>query len=309
MTERQLKEIQLKQLQSLDLETKILKTKARIREFYNELGGKVYVSYSGGKDSCVMGHIVRQEFPDVPFVYCDTGLEYPELKEFVKRQDNVEIIKPDMNFADVIKEYGFPVISKEVAEMLHYAKNGSEWALLRFEGKDVNGEDSRFKSRYKKYKYIIDSPFKIHNKCCNIMKKTPFKKFEKETGLYPIIGTMTYESINRKDTWIKNGCNSFKSKRISSQPMSFWLEQDVLEYIKKYKLDYASVYGGLIENKNGLKFTGEQRTGCIFCMFGIMSDKTPNRFQRLKETHPQIYDYCINKLGLKEVLDYIGVKY
>ena len=47
----------------------------------------------------------------------------------------------------------------------------------------------------------------------------------------------------------------------------------------------------------------------MFCMFGAHLEKEPNRFQRLKETHPKQYDYCINKLGLGEVLDYINVKY
>lgn len=84
----------LKELQALPLDTKILKSKQRIREFYNELGGKVYISFSGGKDSTVLLDLVRKEFPDTVAVYCDTGLEYPELKEFVKKQANVIIIKP-----------------------------------------------------------------------------------------------------------------------------------------------------------------------------------------------------------------------
>ena len=58
-----------------------------------------------------------------------------------------------------------------------------------------------------------------------------------------------------------------------------------------------------------LEFTGEQRTGCMFCMFGCHLEKSPNRFERMKKTHPKQYNYCINKLKLGEVLDYIGVKY
>lgn len=120
--ERKIKEYQLKQLQALPLEIKIAKTKQRIREFYNELGGKVYISFSGGKDSTVLLDLVRQEFPNVIAVYCDTGLEYPELKEFVKKQNNIEIIKPKKSFLQVIKEFGFPIISKDVSTILEYAK-------------------------------------------------------------------------------------------------------------------------------------------------------------------------------------------
>jgi hypothetical protein len=47
----------------------------------------------------------------------------------------------------------------------------------------------------------------------------------------------------------------------------------------------------------------------MFCMFGCHLEKTPNRFQRMKVTHPKQYAYCMEQLGLKEVLEYIGVPY
>lgn len=83
-------------------------------------------------------------------------------------------------------------------------------------------------------------------------------------------------------------------------------------------------YLGCYDESDQLATTGCDRTGCIFCMFGCHLEKEPNRFQRLKETHPRQYDYCINGgeyndqgmwqpskdgLGLGKVLDYIGVKY
>lgn len=307
--ERKLKEMQLKQLQALPLEIKIEKTKQRIREFYNELGGKVYISYSGGKDSTVLLDIVRSLYPNVLAVYSDTGLEYPELKNFVKKQSNVEIIRPKLTFDKVIDKVGFPVISKEVSLLVYYAKKGSKWALYKLEGKDNKGNDDKFKHQYMKYKYLVDSPFKISDKCCYVMKKEPFKRFERERELSPIIGTMAEESNMRKDSWIKNGCNAFNSDRVSSQPLAFWTEQDILRYIKENNLEVASVYGELIEENGKLKFSKAQRTGCMWCPIGVHLDKGKNRFERMKETHPQIYDYCINKLGLNKVLDYVGIKY
>jgi hypothetical protein len=97
-----------------------------------------------------------------------------------------------------------------------------------------------------------------------------------------------------------------------------------LEYIVKFNLPYASVYGEIEKNESGKYYTtGCDRTGCIFCMFGCHLEKEPNRFQRLKETHPRQYQYCIGGgemvdgkwqpskegLGLGKILDYIGVKY
>lgn len=112
----------LAELQALPLELKIKLTQRRIREWYQYFGGQVCVSFSGGKDSTVLLDIVRGIYPDVPAVFSDTGLEYPEIKEFVKTKENVEIVRPKINFRQVIETYGYPLVSKEVAEAIHYAR-------------------------------------------------------------------------------------------------------------------------------------------------------------------------------------------
>jgi len=79
-------------------------------------------------------------------------------------------------------------------------------------------------------------------------------------------------------------------------------------------LEYASVYGDIVQDKDGkYHTTGCQRTGCVFCGFGCHLEKEPNRFQRLKETHPKLWEYCMKSwdeggLGMKDVLRFIGVK-
>lgn len=80
------------------------------------------VSFSGGKDSTVLLHIARQLYPNIPAVFSNTGLEYPEIQRFVKSFDNVDIVTPSMRFDDVITTYGYPLISKEVAEAIYYAR-------------------------------------------------------------------------------------------------------------------------------------------------------------------------------------------
>ena len=69
----------LKELQALSLERKIQITQTRIMEWYYRYSGKVYVSFSGGKDSTVMLDLARRAFPDIPAVFVNTGLEYPEI--------------------------------------------------------------------------------------------------------------------------------------------------------------------------------------------------------------------------------------
>ena len=113
----------LKELQSYPLDIKVSLTKARIREWINKFGIEgVYISFSGGKDSTVLLDIVRELYPKIEAVFVDVPTQYPELKEFVKTFDNVTILKPKINFAQVCKKYGFPLISKEVSESVEGAR-------------------------------------------------------------------------------------------------------------------------------------------------------------------------------------------
>ena len=152
----------------------------------------------------------------------------------------------------------------------------------------------------------MDAPFLISEQCCDELKKKPMKEFQKRTGKVPFVATMATEGQLRQQRYLQTGCNAYYLGK--SQPLGFWTDQDVLKYIKENNLEICSVYGDIIENENSkLELTGERRTGCIFCTFGCHLEKSPNRFQRLKVTHPKQYDYCMNKLGLDEVLNYIGV--
>ena len=109
--------------QSLPLNIKIRMTQQRIRDWVNYFGlDGVYISFSGGKDSTVLLHIARQMYPDIKAVFCDTGLEYPEIRQFVKTFDNVDWIRPKMGFKQVCEKYGFPLISKEVSECVYGAR-------------------------------------------------------------------------------------------------------------------------------------------------------------------------------------------
>lgn len=111
----------LRQLQALPLDAKVLMTQQRIREWYNYWNGDVYISFSGGKDSTVLTHLVHNMYPDVPLVFANTGLEYPEIQAFA-RQMGAEFVRPKMSFSEVISKYGYPIIGKEIAEAISYAR-------------------------------------------------------------------------------------------------------------------------------------------------------------------------------------------
>ena len=300
----------LRQMQSLPLPVKIKMTKRRIRDWYEYWDGQVYVSFSGGKDSTVLLHLARQVCPDIEAIFVNTGLEYPEIQQFVKTFDNVTIIRPKMRFDEVIKKYGYPVISKGVSRKIHDAKAGREWTFKYVNGTATKADGKKSFYTIEKYKPLINADFEVSNKCCDVMKKEPLKKI---TEKKPITAQMAVESRQRFEQWLQKGCNAFETKNPMSNPMSFWTEQDVLQYIKEYNIPIASVYGKIVfkENPEQIRMeeygfarcgteklctTGCARTGCIFCAFGAHLDERgggKSRFERLKETHPKQYAYCI----------------
>lgn len=332
---------ELKQLQSLPYEAKLIRTKRKIKEWYEHWQGDVYVSVSG-KDSTVVLDIVRKMYPDVVGVFIDTGLEYPEVRELAKSHDNMIILHTDKPFWKITQEYGYPLISKEVSECVANARacidsDGKHYQQHYRKLKGIgeyasNSESNKTLFSLEKWKDLLDVPFRLSSRCCTFMKKTPLHSFSKESGLKAITGEMASESRLRIQNWLKNGCNGFDMKEPKSTPISFWTEQDVLRYIRENNVKIPSVYGDIIpqgELINGyeqLSFCNDvkycttkcQRTGCIYCGFGCHLEKGKTRFQLLKETHPKLYNYCMgggefdsdgmwipNKqgLGLKFVFD------
>lgn len=301
----------LRQYQSLPLSAKIIMTQRRIKAWYDYWYGQVYVAFSGGNDSRVLLHLVRELYPDVEAVFVDTGLEYPEIRQFVKTFDNVTILRPEMSFVEVIKKFGYPLISKNVSGTVGEARknlaNGrtDTMRVKKIKGTLTRSDGGSSLFNCQKYEPLLNTDFLLSNMCCDIMKKKPIKAYEKQTGKKPMTAQMADESKQREAKWLQNGCNGFEMKAPISHPMSFWTKQDVLQYIKENDLPIASVYGEVVyQGNDGLLYdeligggtlttTGCKRTGCIFCGFGCHLDKTPTRFERLRKTHPRQYEYCL----------------
>ena len=308
----------LYQMQSLPLDAKIRMTMARIEGWIREFGEDgVYISFSGGKDSTVLMDIVRNQMGyDIPAVFVDVPTQYPELRNFAKTWENVEILKPKMSFMDVCEKYGFPLISKEVSQKVADVRKESETQGIPYKQTYLYHRNFTTESEYyqkyerfssEKWAFLLESNFLISQKCCSELKKKPLKMYEKQTQRKPILAIMTEESVLRQTDWIKNGCNAFNIPRPRSNPMSFWTEQDILKYIKETNLPICSVYGDVVIDYDSMgemdgqvmfdeflgnikyKTTGCKRTGCMLCGFGCHT-KGDERFLLLKETHPKMYN-------------------
>ena len=319
----------LKLFQAECLEDKFQRTLAKASEWFAYWKNEVYVAFSGGIDSSVLADICgfwcRASGATLYLVYVDTGLEYPEIRkhcksfaEYLRNKYDIEvvldIVRPDMRFDEVIKTYGYPLISKEVSKCISAARRlpskYGDVCRARLEGTHMqkSGEKSLFNCA--KYKPLLEVDFNLSERCCGVMKKSPSHNYAKKTGRKAMTAQMADESRLREQQWLKFGCNMFDNQFPVSNPMSFWTKQDVLQYIKQEQLPIASVYGDIVYandpdqmrledygivcgNTEALRTTGCERTGCIFCAFGCHLEKSPTRFEKLKETHPRQYEYCI----------------
>jgi 3'-phosphoadenosine 5'-phosphosulfate sulfotransferase (PAPS reductase)/FAD synthetase len=255
----------------------------------------VAVSFSGGADSLVMLDIIRKRInPDFPAVFADTGVEFPEIRKFVKTFDNCHVIKPVIPYKDVLLKYGYPVISKESSQKIYEIRNSTE----HIKNTRLNGDKKGNGKLSEKWKFLIDAPFKISSKCCNILKKNPINRWQKKNNILPIIGTMARESQLRKMNYYQHGCNIFNKGQSRCRPLSIFTSSDVWEYIQGENLSYCEIYD-----------CGYKQTGCMSCGFGCHLEKGENRYQKLYKSHHKIWNYHIDNLGWGKVLDFIGLPY
>jgi 3'-phosphoadenosine 5'-phosphosulfate sulfotransferase (PAPS reductase)/FAD synthetase len=298
----------LRQMQAISPEAKVQRTTRKILEFVSQVGGLAYVSWSGGLDSRVLLGIVRNECglseDRVPAVFVDTGLEYPDVRECALRHASV-VLKPKMNYAQVVKKYGYPVISKKtaqyVAEVQSALRKGnpeSATVRLRMTGFTTAGKFSKLGKLANKWRFLCKAPFRISNHCCAVLKKRPMQKYQSESKRFPMIGIMAGDGMQRERTFLgKRGgsCNVF-GDNASAWPLAIWTNEDIWWYVRSRKLDYARQYD-----------QGATSTGCYACMFGIHMEKGENRFQRMYRNDPKLWKACMDGFGCRQIMEYIGL--
>ena len=278
----------LSSLRNMNLASKIIQSKYLIRQAVDEFGlDKVYISYSGGKDSTVLSHLAKSMYPDILHIFANTTNEYPETLRHIKweKEENhtniITVIPRDIHgtvwsFKKVVEYYGYPVFSKRISNAIrtyqHALSDQTRQHSLDY-----------IERNFKKYSKFKDLP--ISDKCCERLKKEPIRRKAKELGLEcAILGILASESYQREKDWLEYGCNVFHERKDNqSKPLSFWTEEDIQEYIETFNVKVSDLYN-----------MGYSRNGCMYCGFGIqMEPEGRNRYQRLKETHPAQYSYLI----------------
>lgn len=331
---------------SLPLDIKVAMTKTRIREFVREYGlDGVYFSDSGGLDSTVLRHIMRACYPEgFTSVYLDTWLEYPQIRKLIKEQvPDLTVIKPMLSMKEIIQKAGWCFPSKDVAHLIEGVRKDRKWAVMKINGLDANGKPSAYRQQYRKWWPLVDSKHKISPDCCIEQKEKPISVYEKETGRHPILALRADESARRKEAYLRTGCNSFDVRYIIneetgeyeehinprplSKPIGFWTKQDVLQYALIHNLVIPEPYGQIVPydymegqatfvplgkefscSNCPLRTTKETRTGCIFCPIGCHLDRF-RKIKRVKKWNPSLYEYCMDELGERELLEWVNEHY
>lgn len=290
----------LRERQSWTLEQKIDHSLGAIDQFVREMGGvdKVFVSFSGGKDSCVLLHLVERIYPNVVAVFINTGNELPDNVKFVNQKkklmgERLVKIRPGVTPREIWEREGFPLISKDVASRINLCRRKPECKTAKF-----YIQERLPKSMPLKYRYLLDEPYSVSARCCYYLKKRPSKIYQNKTGRKPILGTMASESQLRERAYLtRGGCNALVNKNPSSHPLSIWNEEDIWEYIRRFNVPISEAYA-----------KGYERTGCMGCGFGI-GQKGDRRYELLKEYYPKCYDmvmkYTNNGVTFKEAADKI----
>lgn len=303
--------------QKLPYDAKVLHAKVVAREFYEKLGGNVFCSV-GGLDSITLLFFLRKHVSKDIVGVAVSALEDVSIQRVHRQLDNMVLLKPCKTKTQVIKEHGYPVISKSVADRIHLLQNPTEknatvrHAILTGEtGKQGGWKYSQYMKLPDKWLKLFaerEAPFKVSSGCCYYMKEKPCDKYAKDNNVYVYMGLMASEGGRRAKALAAHGCNYFGKTVTRSCPFAIFSKTDLLQLALDLSVPIPGIYGEIVRLPDGtLDTTRAKRTGCTMCGFGIHLEKRPHRFDRLRQDNPRAWHFWMYKMGWGKVLDYIGV--
>lgn len=318
------------QKQSLPYKAKIIHAELRAREFETwaiEHGHNICISI-GGLDSITLYYFLKS-IKINPLPASVSILEDKSIQKIHHQIPGMVFIGPYKSKVQILREYGFPVISKEKAskiENLQKPDNPKQTFIHAIMTGDM-GQQGKFQhsNRIKLPEKWIKlfgglygqhrpdlkcgiAPFKVSAECCKWMKEKPAQDWQKQNNMIPYLGLMASEGGQREKGLRKNGCNYYGKSTIRSCPFAIFSRQDLLQLAIDLNVPIPSIYGEIKRNSDGMLYTTRaQRTGCSMCGFGIHIEKRPNRFDRLREDNPKEWHFWMYDMGWGKVLDYIGI--
>ena len=333
-----------RQNMTLPYEEKVAYALRRATEFAQKCDrrGLNYHVSVGGLDSITLLLFLRE------YGVCYTGISVSGLEDKsiqeVHKQIGVERLQSakrkdgtPWNKSAILQEFGFPVLSKEIAAKIELLQNPSpknatvRHAIITGETGAYGGNrkgtrmklSQKWLEKFGGYEnenegvnYQI-APFKVSSKCCYYLKEKPCDDWAKEHNSVPFLGLMASEGGRRQKSLMMHGCNSFGASTIRSAPFAIFSRQDILQLALDLHVPVPKIYGEIARHDDGTLYTTRaQRTGCSMCGFGIHLEKRPHRFDRLREDNQKEWEFWMYRCctdadgtpyGWGRVLDYIGV--
>ena len=314
--------------QQLPYEFKVAYAETRVNEFIRECGKRdlnVHVSV-GGLDSITLFLFIKKLGYSVPAVSV-SSLEDKSIQAIHKKLGIISL-KPLKSKVDVIKEFGFPILSKEIANKISLLQRPSDdnktvrHAIITGETGSYGGNRSNtrmklsqcwlelfggYENENESVNYLKPD-FLVSDKCCYYLKEKPCYDWAKKNNSVPFLGLMASEGGRRAKSLMINGCNYFGASTIRSAPFAIFSRQDLLQLALDLNVPVPEVYGTIERDSSGILYTTKaQRTGCSMCGFGIQKETIrPHRFDLLYQSNPKEWEFWMYKVGFGNVFDYIG---
>lgn len=341
------KHAEMEQKQRLPYSIKVRMAENRIRAWLEIAGSEGYGCHVsvGGLDSITLLAFIRSlghDADEVPAISA-SSLEDRSIQA-VHREMGVQVVKPLKSKVQVLNDEGFPILSKKIANKIETLQHPTEnnktvrHAIITGECGELghHAKDSKmrlakkwleifggFDEEGRALGYKCPTNFKVSEKCCYYLKEAPCDLWAREHHSVPFLGLMASEGGRRQEALEEYGCNYWSKGTKRSAPFSFFYHSDVIHLAVDLGVHIPEIYGEVKTRENsdlpdGIEYytTGEQRTGCSMCGFGVQLEKRPHRFDRLYARNEKEWDFWMNKCckdsdgtpyGWGRVLDYVGV--
>lgn len=240
---------------------------------------KYYLSYSGGKDSHFLYWFIKEVLQDskIKIVGINTFMEHHEIRERIMRNSDIVLI-PELKPFEIKSKYGSPCFSKQQDDFIDRYQKGSRSpsTMQRIMGVNKDGGPTMYKISNKAKELLLSGKLhRVSPKCCTYLKKKPAHKFEKETGLKPILGIRGGESISRKTKY-----QACLNKKGTFTPLWDCTDDIINEIYKRYNIEIPEVYNHVL------------RTGCMGCPYGSYKHDTEKELKLINENQRKfIYEY------------------